>query len=46
MAKDNVIPHNVKEPHTWKCNKCGAKGKAASKKDAQLAKALHIALVH
>ena len=49
MAKDdNVISHVPKERHEWKCKfkGCGAKGKAATKKDAQLALALHVALTH
>lgn len=48
MGKNNVIPRNVPEKHTWKCDVkgCGVKGKAATKKDAQLALALHKALVH
>ena len=44
----NVIPHDPKERHEWKCKfkGCRAKGKAATKKDAQLALALHVALAH
>jgi len=50
MAKDkngDVVPHDISEKkHEWKCTQCKEKGKAATKKDAQLAKALHVALVH
>jgi len=43
---DNVVPHIRKEKHEWKCKKCRAKGKANTKRDAQLALALHVALMH
>ena len=46
MGNDNVTPHNPKEKHEWKCKYCSAKGKAATKRDAQLAGALHVHLVH
>lgn len=44
--RDEFAPRNKKEPHKWKCQKCNTKGKAASKEDAQLALALHIAMMH
>ena len=43
---DKVVPHHVTENYEWKCNKCRAKGKAYTKKDAAAAKLLHEAFVH
>ena len=47
MAKNGeVIPKDVPERYTWKCDLCSVKGKAATKREAQLARALHKTLAH
>jgi hypothetical protein len=47
-GKGNVVPHTVKERHTWKCDAkgCNAKGKAYTKQDAKNALTLHKAFAH
>ena len=48
MPEPAPLPRVPKERHEWRCNEkgCNVKGKAATKRDAQLALAMHKALVH
>ena len=48
MARGNGDRKDIPERFTWKCDRkgCNAKGKAANRQDAAMAKALHVAMTH
>jgi hypothetical protein len=45
-GKTNGDRKDIPEPYKWRCPKCGAKGTAATRSDAELALQVHTALMH